>query len=133
MTDAFGYGPIISDEEYRQRVTELYRHLPPAPSKEMDLEVRRAELDLLIDHRLGCHFPPERRDALWEAQRQIDKKRVRLAFASITRALLPGRFRRGVDGLATFAVDEYGKVLSRQELSRFLEDGKPPQLPLERG
>jgi len=134
MSGAVDHGPILSDDEYQRRVVELYSGLPPMPSKEADLEIRRRELDLLIDHRLGCRFPRDRRDALWQAQCHIEKKRVRLAFSSLTRALVPRRFRHGVEGLAGFVVNEYAKVLDPDELTRFLdlEDGKPPGLPFDR-
>ena len=59
------YGPRLSNEEYDRRILSLYRSLPPLPSHDQDTEVRRQELNLAIDHRLGRGFPEERRSALW--------------------------------------------------------------------
>src|SRR5215470_11283353 len=64
------YGPRLTDEEYEKRIISLYRDLPPLPSPDQDREVRRQELNLAIDHRLGRDFPEERRSALWTAQQR---------------------------------------------------------------
>lgn len=116
------HGPVLSDEEYEQRIFALYDALPPMPSVDAERELRRRELDVLIDHRLGVRFPRERREALWAAQEHIDKRRTRLGVASLARAALPRALQPKSSRLARFAVDEYAKVLTREELARFLED-----------
>jgi hypothetical protein len=78
MQEDLTHGPRLTDEEYEKRIIELHRDLPPMPTKDQDREVRRLELDLAIDHRLGRDFPRERRDALWAVQQRVEKKRVRL-------------------------------------------------------
>lgn len=123
------HGPILSDDEYEKRIFELYDSLPPMPSVDAERELRRRELDVLIDHRLGVGFPRERRDALWMAQEHIHKRRTRLGFAFLARAILPPRLQPRASRLARFAIDEYAKVLTKEELERFIGDEPGPALP----
>lgn len=123
------HGPILSDDEYEKRIFALYDRLPPMPSADAERELRRRELDVLIDHRLGVRFPRERRDALWAAQEHIDKRRTRLGLAILARAILPPRLQPRTSRLARFAIDEYSKVLTQEELERFIGDEPSPIFP----
>jgi hypothetical protein len=127
------YGPRLTDEEYQQGILSLYRGLPPMPSPEQDREVRRQELNLAIDHRFGRDFPAERRSALWAAQQRIEKKRLRLAAKYLLRSVVSRLFTRHAQELAGYAAEEYAKVLSREELRRFLDlhEGERPALPVD--
>ena len=127
------YGPRLSNEEYESRILDLYRNLPPMPSADQDREVRRQELDLAIDHRLGQNFPADRRSALWAAQQSIEKKRLRLGMKYLLRRLTTAFFSRNAQSLAGYAAEEYAKVLSPEELKRFLDlkEGEPPVLPVD--
>jgi hypothetical protein len=133
MAEELKYGRRLSDDEYEGKVIELHRGLPPMPTKEKDEEVRRAELNLAIDHRLGCDFPPERREALWTIQQRVEKRRLRLAFKYFLRRFLPKKIARDAQGLAGYMVDEYAKVLSEAELQSFfgLRKGERPVLPID--
>ena len=133
--DERDHGARLSDEEYQRGVVALQTGLPPMPSREQDREIRRKELDLAIDHRLGRDFPVARREALWATQERVEKRRLRLALASITRRLLKRSRRPEGDGLAGFMVDEYRKVLAPSEVDRFfaLKPGERPVLPGESG
>jgi len=134
MAEALDHGPRLSDSEYERRMVKLHEGLPPMTSREAEREVRRRELDILIDHRLGTRFPRERRDALWEAQQRVERKRIRLGFEAVALALLPRLFERRANRLAGAAVREYGKVLSEPELRRFLDVAHPNEavLPFDR-
>ena len=127
------YGPRLSNDEYESRILDLYRNLPPMPSADQDREVRRQELDLAIDHRLGQNFPADRRSALWAAQQSIEKKRLRLGMKYLLRRLTTAFFSRNAQSLAGYAAEEYAKVLSPEELKRFLDlkEGEPPVLPVD--
>ena len=127
------YGPRLSDEEYERRILSLYRSLPSLPSPDQDREVRRQELNLAIDHRLGRNFPEERRSALWAAQERIEKKRLRLGMKYLLRQLAAMFFARHAQSLAGYAAEEYAKVLSPEELKRFLDlkENESPALPLD--
>src|SRR5689334_12033573 len=105
------YGPVLSDEEYERRIFELYHALPEMPSAEAERELRRRELDILVDHRLGSLFPADRREALWAAQQAIERRRLRSAMASMARAVFGTRLSGGRSPLVGFAIDEYAKVL----------------------
>lgn len=133
MQDVLDFGSCLTDEEYERRIVQLHSGLPPMPTEEQDIEVRRQELNLAIDHRLGCNFPLERRDSLWAIQQQVEKRRLRLAIKYLFRKLLPLMLVRGAHDLAGYMVDEYGKVLSDAELTRFfnLRKGERPQLPID--
>ncbi len=116
------HGPMLSDEEYETRIFALYDGLPPMPSPETERDLRRRELDVLIDHRLGVAFPRERREALWIAQEHIDKRRTSFGFGALGRALLATRLPWRPSRLVRFAASEYAKVLTRDELEQFLSD-----------
>ncbi len=129
------YGVKLSGEAYDQRVVALHENLPPVLSPEMEREVRRQELDAMIDYRLGCDFPREKREQLWKIQEEIEKKRISLMFKYLFKRLFKKPFIHSAQNLAGYLVDEYAKVLSRQELEMFFgkEEVSDPALPVESG
>lgn len=133
MTSRSDHGPRLSDDEYEQRIVALHRGRSPMPSAEEDRRLRRQELELAIDHRLGTRFPHERREALWAVAERVERKRLRLGLAHLARQLAPRLFARGAQGLAEAMVREYGDVLDADELARFfgLRPGERPSLPIE--
>ena len=135
MPEELNYGLRLTDEEYEKRIVELHRGLPPMPTDEQDRQVRRMALDLAIDHRLGCDFPPERRESLWAVQQRVEKKRLWLALKYPFRRLFAKSLARGAQGLAGYLVDEYAKILTPTELNLFfnLEKGRRPALPIDIG
>jgi hypothetical protein len=133
MSKSFDYGPRLTQEEYQRKIAELYLNLSSASAEDREQTIRRRELDLTIDHRLGCDFPQERRDALWAIQEQVEKRRFRLAFKYLFRRFFAKRVERDVQGLAHFLVEEYAKVLTPEELQQYfnLRPGEPPVLPID--
>jgi len=133
MKQELDYGPRLTDDEYEQRIIELHRGLPPMPTKAQDEAIRRRELELAIDHRLGRNFPPERRAALWAVRQRVEKKRLRFAFRHLLRRLFGGPVAPSAQRLAGDLMDEYAKVLSAPELERFLgvREGGRPALPID--
>jgi hypothetical protein len=103
------------------------------PTKEQDMAVRRLELDLAIDHRLGRDFPQERRAALWAVQQRVEKRRLWLALKYLLRRIFPNKLAQQVQHLAGYMVDEYAKVLNEAELESFfsLKEGQRPVLPID--
>lgn len=133
MQEDLTHGPRLTDEEYEKRIVELHRRLPPMPTKDQDREVRRLELDLAIDHRLGRDFPRERREALWAVQQRVEKKRLRLGVKYLLRKLFAKGLPGDAQSLAGYMVDEYAKVLTKPELESFfgLREGERPTLPID--
>jgi hypothetical protein len=125
MPGQSSHGKRLSAKEYERKVAELYTDVPPVPSREQERKVRRRELDLTIDHRLGVAFPDERRAALWEVQEKVERRRGKLVLRYLIRTLVPGSVQRGSTRLADFLVSEYSKVLNQEELDRFLSDEDP--------
>lgn len=133
-----GYGARLSDEEYDRRVFKLHEGLPPIPAKAQELEVRRQELELAIDHRLGLEFPQEKRAQLWRVLQRLESKRLLLVVKHLLRRLI---LRKEVtaaqlyetEGLAALMVREFAAVLSQREIRSFfdLEPGERPSLPLD--
>ena len=119
MNENLGHGPRLTDEEYERRVVELYSGQPPVPTREQDRRIRRQELELAIDHRLGTDFPRDRREALWAIQQRVERRRKRLMFRYLVKWLLPGGVSRGANRLAGYLVDEYAKELNEAELRAF--------------
>lgn len=133
MPEALNHGPRLTDEEYEKRIIELHRGLPPMPTEEQDIQVRRMALDLSIDHRLGRDFPQERRELLWAIQQRVEKRRLWLALKYPFRRLFAKSLARGAQGLAGYLVDEYAGALTQAELKSFfgLEEGQRPALPID--
>ncbi len=133
MTKAFDHGARLSGDEYDRRIVALQSGLPPVPPKGQRIAVTRAELDLAVDHRLGCDFPQERREALWTIQRRVDRKRLRLMFKYLLRRVFAQGLVRDAQGLAGYLVDEYAKVLNQAELEAFFgkEEAARPALPVD--
>ena len=133
MPEALNHGPRLTGEEYEKRIIELHRGLPPMPTEEQDRQVRRMEMDLAIDHRLGRDFPQERRKLLWAIHQRVEKRRLWLALKYPFRRLFAKSLARGAQGLAGYLVDEYAEVLTQAELKSFfsLEEGRRPALPID--
>lgn len=129
-----GHGPRLSQKEYERRIVELYTGLPPSPDKEAQARLRRCELDLAIDHRLGQDFPQARRAALWEIQQQVEKKRLRLVLQWLFHFVSYRWLYTRANKLAGYLVDEYAKVLTKDELQAFfdLRENERPTLPIEK-
>lgn len=137
LGEDLGHGPRLSGEEYDRRIVLLHTGAPELPSREEDRKLRRAALDLAIDHRLGQDFPKERRDALWEVQQAVERRRLWLA-AKYLLGRLFGRRRpplKGANKLAGWMVDHFGEVLDAAELESFFDlRGSEPGVPFdERG
>jgi hypothetical protein len=133
MQGDLGYGSRLTDDEYEKRIIELHRGLPPMPTKDQDREIRRKELELAIDHRLGRNFPAARREALWAAKERTEKKRLRLGVKFLIKRLFGKHVVKEAQGLAGYMVDEYAKVLDATELESFfgLKKGERPVLPID--
>ena len=133
VNSAADHGPRISGEEYDRRIVALQEGLPPVPSREQAQRVRRAALDLAIDHRLGQEFPADRREALWAIQQRVDGRQWRLIFKYLLRRFFAKSLVRGAQGLAASVVSEYAKVLSKPELESFFgkEEAANPALPVD--
>lgn len=124
----------ISRASYEQQVVALYRERPPILDKQAQFALRRREFDLTIDHRLGLDFPPQRREALWNIQQKIEKKRLRLALWWLVKIFSSRLFYGKANQIGDFAYDEYAKVLTKEELQMFFElkENERPVLPLEK-
>lgn len=127
------YGTKLSGEEYDKRIVALHENLPPSLSQEMERQLRRKELEIMIDYRLGCNFPKEKRDLLWKVQEKIEKKRTLLMFKYLFRNLFKKPFIHSTQNLAGYLVDEYAKVLSKEELEMFFgqNEAADPALPID--
>lgn len=134
MIKDLGHGPRLTDEDYDRKIIGLHSTLPTAPSREQDRAVRRKELELAVDHRLGINFPADRRETLWAIQERVERKRLRLAFKYFLRKIFTSWFVRDVRKLTGFLVDEFAKVLTKDELESFfdLQEGQRPSLPIDR-
>lgn len=128
------YGIRLTDEEYDRAIVALHSGLPAVPSLEARRDVRRRELDLAIDHRLGREFPRSRRDALWSVQQSVEKRRLWLAVKYLLRRTLSRKLVRDAQALAGYLVEAYATVLSQEELEQFFggEEARHPALPVDR-
>lgn len=136
MTNDLGHGRRLSGEEYDRQVIALHRHASLMPTKKEDAVIRRRELDLAIDYRLGVEFPQERREALWAAMQQVEKGRLWLALkyglrTLFSRGRVPKGLRKEANALVGTMMEACAGVLNERELTSFfeLEDGMPVELP----
>lgn len=134
MTNEIGHGPRLSDREYEKRIVEIHNKLPPFPSKQSEESVRRCELDLAIDHRIGVNFPKDRREALWKIQQQVEKKRPRLVLYWLLHIISYRWLYKHANKLADYLVEEYSRVLTKDELQAFfrLGENEQPTLPIDK-
>jgi hypothetical protein len=112
-------------------VVALHAGLPPKAPKELQRQLRHAELDLAIDHRLGQDFPPQRRRALWEIAEQVEQRRKRLALRLLLNIVRTGSLERSANRLAQDMIEAYGRVLTPTELEAFFgeAEARDPHLP----
>jgi hypothetical protein len=123
----------ISEQEFERKMMELVRRTPPLPSPEEDERFRRAEFDLLVDHRLGVEFPADRREQLWAVHQRANNRRIGMVFRRLLSALVPGRDAADMRALVDRTAPLYATVLSQGELERFLgvPAGQRPALPVD--
>ena len=126
------HGRRLTQREYERAVVALHGEARAGQAGDEAL-VRRRELDLNIDYRLGAAFPPERRDALWQIQQRIEQKRLRLAASWMAAMFTPRMLHGRANRIARFLVDEYGKVLTPDELGAYFgaDEVVNPSLPLD--
>ena len=105
------HGPLTTREEYERRIVALYHDAPPSPSPARQRELARQELDLLIDHRLGIHFPTDRRDALWAVHQRYQGSLPRSIIFAFSRRLTTLRITR----LSRRFLRAYRRLLSEEE------------------
>ncbi|MCU7933513.1 MAG: hypothetical protein KZQ99_01370 [Candidatus Thiodiazotropha sp. (ex Dulcina madagascariensis)] len=139
MSNDLGYGRQLSGEEYDRRVIELHRHASPMPDKEEDLAIRKQELNLSIDYRLGVDFPEQKREALWVIMQRVEKRRLWLGLKYGLRMLfsrnsIPKHLPEKANALAGFLVDECSSILNERERRSFFElgPGEKAALPLDK-
>ncbi len=126
------YGSKLNGKEYDRAIIMLYSDLPPVLSEEQRKRVRREELNLAIDHRLGLDFPLKRRDALWKIQQRIESHHKRMLFSYLFRKIFGLSLAKEAKGLAGYVIEEYAKELNSEELEQFFgkEETKDPSLPI---
>jgi hypothetical protein len=66
-------------------------------------------------------------------QQRIEKKRLRLGMKYLLRRLMASILATDAQLLAGYAAEEYAKVLSPEDLRRFLDlkEGERPALPID--
>jgi hypothetical protein len=123
MPGGFKFGPLLSDADYERQIVALQQGRPAMPSRRQDRELRRRELNLKIDHRLGRDFPSVRREELWAVAQELERRRLRWAAVTLVRQLFTGRRDRHGDALFGLLKRAYARVLTPDELEAFLQLG----------
>lgn len=109
------HGRRLTMREYEAGIVALHER-----GTLSDEQIRRCELDLAVDLRLGVDFPRERRELLWQMQQRVGSRPWDLV-GSWVAGLLSRRWleRRGARA-AQRLVQIYATVLDPQELRDFL-------------
>lgn len=109
------YGRRLSRQEYDLRAISLHEEQAPIPARADRDKLRRAELDLMVDHTLGVGFPADQRNALWRAQQKLDRSSLcRLIIGLLVNPLAPSRY------LVKAQAREFSKILDRRSVCAFL-------------
>lgn len=131
------YSPRLSEQEYEQRVSELYTQaaegqLSAAP-QDIDNIIKEKEFQLTIDYRLGINFPADKRAALWKAKQKVERQKLRLIGKYLKVSLKKRAFADGMQVMLERMMEEFSKVLTPDELSAFmaLQKGEKPVLPID--
>ena len=116
------HGRRLTRQEYESAVVKLFQEAGGiGNTPEQRRQLRHRELDLAIDYRLGVDFPTARREALWQVQEEIERRRMRMLAKNLLVRLLPRLVgERRAAALAKRLMADYAKVLSSQEMLAFL-------------
>lgn len=110
------HGERLTHETYEKQLRAACSHQPALP------DVRRRELDIAIDYRLGRAFPEARREALWVIQQEIDARLVTVGALSSIKELLRGKVP-GVSRVQVYYLfKKYGSILDLDEVQMFFFD-----------
>lgn len=118
------YGKKLDDHTYQQRALALAEQAGIATARQRAM-LRRDELDLTIDHRLGIDFPADRRESLWRAQQHIHRWHLPVLAWGLIRKGLGSRLPPDT-WLYRLVLRAYSQALSSAELSVMVD------LPVER-
>ncbi len=119
MTDIPNHGRRLSEDEYQRSIVSLYSDIQTNNPRDQQQLIRRKELDLTIDFRLGVDFPQERREALWSVQQSIEKRRIFLMAGWLLRKLFSNLLNQQSKSMADYIVNQYSKVLTSSEMCAF--------------
>ena len=127
------YGRKLTNREYEKAIADLHSRASSMPSKSEDREIRKREFSLMIDHRLGNEFPKSLRNELWGVHERIEKKRLRMVASTILGKLSRKSRSEEAHLLADKLVNEYAKVIGRENAEMFfgLNKGERPRLPID--
>lgn len=116
------HGQKLTPAEYERAVISLYQSaLGTGDTAEERRSLRRSELNLQIDHRLGVDFPQFRREEMWRIQEQAERRRLRNLAKSLLVRLLPRSFALSrLSRLTDLLISDYSRVLTPEELRDFL-------------
>lgn len=116
------HGQKLTPAEYERAVISLYQSAQgTGDTAEERRSLRRSELNLQIDHRLGVDFPQSRREEMWRIQEQAERRRLRSLAKSLLVRLLPRSFALSrLSRLTDLLISDYSKVLTPEELRDFL-------------
>lgn len=110
------YGPRLSQEQYERRILALGDERPATPSATDEINLRAAEMSLLIDYHLGTKFPEHRRKLILQEHRRLSHRFLwRLVCSVAMHPLRPS------DGLARTQVRSFSKLLDDSELAALFD------------
>ena len=111
----------LSEQEYGEAVRSLYLTLAKRDGPVSEEEVRHAEFDLLISHKLGIGFSRDRRKHLWNVQKNIQQKMGQSVSGFLLRSLSPNRYAQRLQKIIDEAVTEYKKILTEEEIQELFD------------
>ncbi|MBL4570701.1 MAG: hypothetical protein JKY21_06060 [Alcanivorax sp.] len=117
-----GHGRRLSLREYEAGIVSLYENVPSHPDPATQKRLAAAELDLLIDHRLGVRFPISRRTELHRVHQRYQKRVGKQLLLFFSRWLLEHRQNRVATGL----LRDFSSILTRKEFLALFNDAGAP-------
>ena len=117
------YGARLTQSQYERLVLDLNANLPPTPTPNQEDQLRRAELNAMIDYKLGIGFPDDQREQLLAVQKKARSHLLwNLAKGFLTNPLDPSA------AIYKPLVRGFHKVLSEEDLNAYFSDLTPEEI-----
>jgi hypothetical protein len=135
MVNDMPYGKCLTQEEYSNKINEMYQEIAPGTARKYSPEeISVKEFNLLIDFKLGVDFPEEKRKILTRSRKRIQMYHVKLVKRFQTGELSNEEFAMEVEQkIPAMMVEEFAKILPPEELNKLFDivDGQVPVIPVD--
>mgnify|MGYP000132337155 FL=1 len=112
------HGRRLTSGEFDRLIVALHNHMPENPDDDDLKALARREFEAVINHRLGEQFPMERREILWEIQKEYQRGIVN----SMALLLSPRLLETRLAALAKVLISSNRACLTKEEFEALFSD-----------